>query len=57
MPEFESRHEPEEIRSCADAILTRYDDTPVRSFALTIATRQVRQCRRKETCDVSAGSS
>ena len=28
---------PEEIRACADAILSKYDDAPVRSFVLTLA--------------------
>ena len=52
--EFESRHIPEDIRACADAILARYDDAPVRSYVSTLALRQTRECLRKETCDVLA---
>ena len=37
--EFEDSRTPEEIRVCADAILARYDDAPVRSFLLTLADR------------------
>ena len=50
--EFESRHSPEDIRACADAILARFDDAPVRSFVHTLALRQTRECLRQETCDV-----
>ncbi len=52
--EFESRHSPEEIRACADAVLSRFDDVPVRSFVTTLVLRQARECLRKETCDVLA---
>ena len=52
--EFEPRHTPEDIRACADAILARYDDAPVRSYVSTLALRQTRECLRKETCDVLA---
>ena len=54
--EFEARHTPEDIRACADAILARYDDAPVRSFAHTLALRETRECLRRETCDVLAMS-
>jgi hypothetical protein len=30
---------PEEIRACADAILSKYDGAPVRSFVLTVEDR------------------
>lgn len=48
--EFEDRHEPEHIRACADAVLTRYDDVPVRSFLLTLADRATRECLRADSC-------
>jgi arsenate reductase (thioredoxin) len=48
---FESRHSAEDIRACADAILARFDDVPVRSYVSTLALRETRECLRKETCD------
>lgn len=44
----------EEIRACADAILSEFDDAPVRSFVLTIAERRVRDCLREPVCAVLA---
>ena len=35
---------PEEIRACADAILSKYDDAPVRSFVFTLAEPDAREC-------------
>ena len=52
--EFESRHSPEDIRACADAILAQYDNATVRSYLSTLAIRQTRECLRKETCDALA---
>jgi arsenate reductase len=52
--EFEERHSPEDIRACTDAVLSRYDEAPVRSYAGTLALRQTRDCLRKDTCDVLA---
>ena len=49
--EFEDRRSAEDIRACADAILARFDDVPVRSHVLTIAHRLARDCLRQETCD------
>jgi arsenate reductase len=49
--EFETRHTPAEIRACADAVLARFDDAPVRSHVLTLAHRQTRECLRREVCD------
>jgi len=49
--EFESRHSAEDIRTCADAILARFDDVPVRSYVSTLALRETRECLRKDTCD------
>lgn len=48
--EFEETRSPDEIRACADAILDRYDDAPVRSFVLTLANRAARECLRAESC-------
>jgi arsenate reductase (thioredoxin) len=48
--EFEGVKSPEEIRACADAILTDYDEAPVRSFVLTLAHRRTRECLRREEC-------
>jgi arsenate reductase (thioredoxin) len=48
--EFEGVKTPEEIRACADAILSDYDDVPVRSFVLTLADRRARECLREEEC-------
>ena len=54
--EFGERRSPEEIRSCADAILARYDDVPIRSFALELARRYARECLRRDVCDAVAVS-
>ena len=48
--EFGDTHPAEEIRGCADAILGRYDDAPVRSMVQTIAFREVRECLRANRC-------
>lgn len=52
--EFDGVRSPEEIRACADAILAAYQDSPVRSFVLTIAHRRTRECLRAESCDALA---
>ncbi|HEX9416532.1 MAG TPA: arsenate reductase ArsC [Gaiellaceae bacterium] len=52
--EFEDEKAPEEIRACADAILSRYAEVPVRSMVLTIALKQTRECLREPTCSVLA---
>ncbi|HEX4036249.1 MAG TPA: hypothetical protein VHX66_17555 [Solirubrobacteraceae bacterium] len=49
--EFEAMRTPEEIRACADAILDRYDDVPVRSHILSLANRAARDCLQRECCD------
>src|SRR4029450_12864501 len=49
--EFAGRRTDEEIRACADAILCRYDDVPVRSYTTILATRQARECVRADVCD------
>ncbi len=49
--EFEGLREPEEIRACADVILTDYEVAPVRSFVMSLATRRVRECLRADVCE------
>jgi hypothetical protein len=48
--EFEGMPTPEEIRACADAILSKYDDAPVRSFVLTLADRTHASVFRADRC-------
>lgn len=48
--EFEDRRTPEEIRTCADAVLVNYDQVPIRSHILSLAHRRTRECLRAETC-------
>ena len=48
--EFDGVRSPEQIRSCADAVLGRYDDAPVRSFLLTLAARATRECLQADRC-------
>ena len=50
--EFSAIHSAEQIRDCADAILERYDDAPVRSMVQTLAYRETRECLRDEHCRV-----
>jgi len=50
--EFGNAKGGDEIRACADKILDDYDDAPVRSFALTLAERRIRDCLGEETCAV-----
>jgi hypothetical protein len=54
--EFADAHTADEIRACADAILDRYDDAPVRSMVQTIAYRETRECLREDRCHAVAGS-
>jgi arsenate reductase (thioredoxin) len=54
--EFDGRREPDQIRACADAVLTRYDDAPVRSFLLTLADRAMRECLKADSCYELVGS-
>ncbi|MBE2320903.1 arsenate reductase ArsC [Solirubrobacter sp. CPCC 204708] len=50
--EFEGAKSPDEIRACADAVLSRFDDVRVRGYVQVLAERQARQCLRKDTCDL-----
>jgi arsenate reductase len=52
--ELEGLRSPDEIRACADAVLAKYDDAPVRSLVLTLAHRETRECLREERCAVLA---
>lgn len=52
--EFAGHRSDLEIRACADAILTEFDEVPVRSHVMTIARRKTRECLRKDHCDAIA---
>jgi arsenate reductase (thioredoxin) len=52
--EFGSTHEPEDIRACADKILSAFDDAPVRSFVFSLVHRKTRECLRNGECPPSA---
>jgi arsenate reductase (thioredoxin) len=42
--EFAGVRSDAEIRACADAVLTDYQEVPVRSFVMTLAHRRTREC-------------
>lgn len=48
--EFAGERSDEEIRACADAVLSHYDDVPIRGHVLTLAQRRTQECLRAETC-------
>lgn len=48
--EFGQTHQPEVIRGCADRVLDDYDDVPIRSHILTLATKRTRACLREDQC-------
>jgi arsenate reductase len=50
--EFEPMRSAGEIRACADAILARYDDAPVRSHVLSLVHGRARRCLAADYCDV-----
>ena len=50
--EFEGLRTSEEIRACADAVLARFDEAPVRSHILPLARRRARECLRRDVCDL-----
>lgn len=52
--EFAGVRSDGEIRACADAILARFDEAPVRSHVLTVAHRQTRECLRAAHCEALA---
>ena len=52
--EFDGQRTPEEIRACADAILSEFDDAPVRSFLMPLVTRRTRECLKADSCHALA---
>lgn len=48
--EFGGRRPDAEIRACADAVLSRYDEVPIRSHVEAIAHRRTRDCLAADTC-------
>ncbi len=52
--EFADTKPAEEIRACADVVLTGFDGARVRTHVMTLAHRQTRDCLRRETCDLLA---
>lgn len=48
--EFDGLRTPEEIRACADAVLSHYDDVPIRTHVITLAQQRTSKCLRDETC-------
>ena len=48
--EFGNLRSPQEIRSCADAVLDHFDDVPVRTHVLTLAQRRTAECLRADEC-------
>lgn len=49
--EFADVRSDAEVRTCADAILSQFDEAPVRSHLMTIAHRKTRECLRAERCE------
>lgn len=54
--EFDGLRSAEEIRACADAVLSDYDNVPIRSHVMTIANRRTRECLAAEQCSELAGA-
>jgi arsenate reductase len=48
--EFEGYRSDAEIRTCADSVLSQFDDVPIRSHVMTLAHRRTRQCLSAERC-------
>lgn len=48
--EFSETRTGGEIRACADAVLDRYDDVPIRTHILTLAQRRTTECLRADRC-------
>lgn len=49
--EFQGRRSEAEIRACADAVLSRFDDAPLRTHVVALAVRQTRECLGRDHCD------
>ena len=47
--EFGGSYEPKAIRACADDVLRRYDEVPVRSFVVALAHREARELLRQRS--------
>ncbi|MBA2566318.1 MAG: hypothetical protein H0V08_00750 [Thermoleophilaceae bacterium] len=52
--EFAGVRSDGEIRACADAILSDYQEAPVRSFVMSLAHRRTRDCLSREHCEALA---
>jgi len=48
--EFAGQRSDAEIRACADAVLSRYDDVPIRGHVQTLAQRRTRRCLQADVC-------
>lgn len=55
--EFGNERDANYIRQCADTVLSKYADAPVRSFMIAIAQKEIRACLKEESCAVLATSS
>jgi len=49
--EFADRRSDEEIRACADAVLLPHAEAPIRTYAVTLARKQARECLLAEVCE------
>lgn len=49
--EFDGVRSDAEIRACADAVLDRYDDVPIRGHVMTLAHKRTAECLRAERCE------
>jgi arsenate reductase (thioredoxin) len=54
--EFEGERSDAEIRACADAVLARFDEVPIRTHVVALALRETRECLRRERCDAIASA-
>lgn len=54
--QFEGVRDAETIRACAEAALARHAGAPVRSFVMTLAYQDARNCLREEECALLAPS-
>jgi arsenate reductase (thioredoxin) len=55
--EFKDKRSDWEIRACADAVLSHFENVPIRSHVMTLAHRQTRECLRAEHCHELAAAS
>lgn len=52
--EFGDQRDANTIRDCADKILGRYAEVPVRSFMIAIAQKEIRACLKEDVCEATA---